>query len=183
MQMDDPRAYLPPVRALAAQAGQRIVEIYEQDFSVAHKDDGSPVTLADHAANEIITAGLGALAPDLPILSEESSTIEYAERAHWRRFWLVDPLDGTREFVGRNGEFTVNIALIDAGRPVLGVVYVPLMRLCFYACVGGGALKQKADAEPVAIHVRSYKGKHPIVAASRSHSDANLDNYLARLGW
>ena len=114
--------YLEDVLAIAAEAGQRILDVYKHDYTVAHKADGSPLTEADAAAHTLIGARLTRLTPDIPLLSEESAPIDYAQRARWNIFWLVDPLDGTREFVNRNGEFTVNIALIENGRPLLGVV-------------------------------------------------------------
>ena len=114
------------VVALAREAGERILEVYGGEFAVTAKADKSPLTAADLAAHHTIVAGLEALAPALPVLSEESVAVPYAERGAWARYWLVDPLDGTREFVKRNGEFTVNIALIDGDAPVLGVVHVPV---------------------------------------------------------
>src|SRR5665213_1283942 len=115
---DDLGDLVHEVGALAQRAAAAILDVYQSDFSVAHKDDHSPLTAADLAANRIIVAGLAALEPTWPVLSEESAAITWSERAQWSRYWLVDPLDGTREFVKRNGEFTVNIALIDAHSPI-----------------------------------------------------------------
>jgi 3'(2'), 5'-bisphosphate nucleotidase len=121
---------LGPVIDIAHRAGARILEVYESgEFAVANKADSSPLTQADLRAHQTIVEALHALTPDWPVLSEESASIDFAERAHWSRYWLVDPLDGTREFLSRNGEFTVNIALIDGHEPVLGVVYAPAKRL------------------------------------------------------
>jgi len=112
---------------LAERAAAAILDVYVSDFAVEQKDDRSPLTAADLASHRVIVEGLHALAPALPVLSEESADIAWAERASWTRYWLVDPLDGTREFIKRNGEFTVNIALIDGGEPVLGVVTAPAL--------------------------------------------------------
>src|SRR5574343_789769 len=113
--------------ALAVEAGQAIMAIYQDEIAVTRKEDNSPLTQADLAAHHTIMDGLAKLTPELPVISEESASIPYYEREKWNRYWLVDPLDGTREFIKRNGEFTVNIALIEAHRPVLGVVYAPAM--------------------------------------------------------
>ena len=173
---------LEAVKDIAVRAGERILEIYDSEFAIQHKDDKSPLTEADLAAHRTIVAGLTALTPDIPVLSEESASIPFEERSRWTRYWLVDPLDGTREFIKRNGEFTVNIALIHAGRVELGVVYVPVTRLSYYACAGGGAFKQTADDAPVAIRVRALGSGPVIVAGSRSHSGDSLKRFLDNLG-
>lgn len=182
MTRPDPCKLLPEVCALAHEAGQRILEIYATDFSVTDKDDASPLTAADMAAHHAIVAGLARLTPGIPVLSEESADIPYTERASWQDYWLIDPLDGTREFIKRNGEFTVNIALIHAQTPVLGVVQVPVSGLCYFACAGGGAFKQLPGAAPQAIHVRPLGDGPVIVAGSRSHRGESLDKFLERLG-
>lgn len=178
----DPCTLLEPVIEIAKQAGRKIMEIYEGDFSVEHKDDATPLTEADTAAHNIIDSGLGALTPDLPILSEESAAIPFAVRQGWQRYWLVDPLDGTREFVKRNGEFTVNIALIDDQQPVLGVVYAPVLGVYYYACRGQGAYKRDAMNEPQRIHSRHWQGGRAVIAGSRSHRGTSLESFLANLG-
>ncbi|WP_297527159.1 3'(2'),5'-bisphosphate nucleotidase CysQ [Thiohalobacter sp.] len=178
----DPCALLDEVRALAAEAGCRILEIYETDFDVEHKDDESPLTAADMAAHRAITGGLARLTPDVPVLSEESASVPYEERARWDWYWLVDPLDGTREFVKRNGEFTVNIALIHRGEPVLGVVHVPVLGVTYYACRGGGAFRQTGDAPAEAIHVRKLQPGPLVVAGSRSHRGDSLNRFLEKVG-
>lgn len=183
--MTDPCRYLDAIRALALAAGRRILDVYEQGkrgAGTTAKADGSPLTVADRVAHEVIAAGLKRLTPDIPLLSEESATVAYETRAGWKRFWLVDPLDGTKEFVSRNGEFTVNIALIEAGRPALGVVYVPVPGLTYYACRGQGAHKHKQGAAPRAIRVRPKPEGKPIVVASRSHAGDQLAAFRARLG-
>lgn len=172
--------YLQPLRSLAAAAGGRILEVYQREFAVTTKIDGSPLTEADRASHKTIIAGLRELAPDWPVLSEESAAIDYAERARWERFWLVDPLDGTREFIKRNGEFTVNIALIDGHRPVLGVVYVPVTGVGYAACPGA-AYRYRDDGPLEPIHVSIYGGGPARVMASRTHASAGLMEYLERL--
>ncbi|MHB8255885.1 MAG: 3'(2'),5'-bisphosphate nucleotidase CysQ [Acidiferrobacterales bacterium] len=174
-------AELEQVVAIAAAAGDRILEVYERDFQVDSKADGSPLTEADTAANHLIVERLATMVPRRPLLSEEEKLVEYSERAGWHRFWLVDPLDGTREFTRRNGEFTVNIALIEDGRPLLGVVYVPVSGITYLACHGVGAFKQDADGTRRRIQVRHYDGGRATVVASRSHPGAELDGFLTRL--
>lgn len=173
---------LAAVKAIAVQAGEHILEIYETDFAVEHKDDKSPLTAADLAAHTTISAGLEALTPDIPVLSEESASIPFEERRRWRRYWLIDPLDGTREFIKRNGEFTVNIALVHDGRVELGIVYVPVTRLTYFACTGGGAFRQEAGGAPQAIRVRALPDGPVVVAGSRSHGGESLQRFLANLG-
>ncbi len=181
MVADDMCNYLHEVRAIAADAGRRILQVYGRDFSTTKKADGSPLTEADRAANHIILMRLGRLAPAIPVLSEESAVAEYPERAAWKRFWLVDPLDGTREFIKRNGEFTVNIALIEGNRPLLGVVHVPVTGVTYFACHGHGAFKQTGGLPAQPLHVRAYTGGRATVATSRSHAGDSLLGFLARL--
>lgn len=178
----EPCALLTPAIEIAIQAGRKIIEIYESDFAVEHKDDDTPLTAADTAAHHLIDAGLRELTPDLPILSEESTAVPFAERRRWQRYWLVDPLDGTREFVKRNGEFSVNIALIDDHRPVLGIVYAPVLGVYYYACRGEGAWKRDAMNEPVRLHCRRWAGGRTIIAGSRSHRGGSLETFLTKLG-
>lgn len=168
--------------ALAKEAGERIMTIYTQDFSIVRKRDDSPVTEADMAAHAVIDDGLEALAPEYPLLSEESAAIPFEDRARWEYYWLVDPLDGTREFIKHNGEFSVNIALIHEHRAILGVVYAPALSLCYYAAQGLGAFKQEADHAAVPIQVQTKHRDKVIVAGSRSHRGESLDRFLANLG-
>lgn len=166
-----------PVCDIARRAGAAIMAIYEtDDFGVEYKDDDSPLTRADKAANDVIAKNLQKL-NDLPIISEEND-IRWADS---QKYWLVDPLDGTKEFVKRNGEFTVNIALIDNGRPVLGVVYAPAIDVMYWGGEKIGAFKQTADSAPQPIKAE-YRGDIPTVVASRSHRDENLQKFLADLG-
>ena len=140
---------------LARQAGSRIVEVYGTEVDVTMKADQTPVTTADIAAHHIIVEGLSALSPQYPVLSEESEDVPFKERNDWNRYWLVDPLDGTREFIRRNGEFTVNIALIEGNKPILGVITAPVLNIAYFAASGFGACKQEGDQTPVPIHVRT----------------------------
>jgi 3'(2'), 5'-bisphosphate nucleotidase len=139
---------------IAHAAGKRISEVYKQQYKVEYKSDNTPVTTADLDANFIIESELQKLAIDLPVLSEESHPVPYSERHHWTRYWLVDPLDGTREFIRGNGEFSVNIALIENGKPIIGVVTAPELNISYFASKGHGAWKQIGGAEPQSIHVR-----------------------------
>ena len=176
---------IEPVKKIAYEAGRRIMVIYDQGFSVEEKHDSTPLTEADLAAHEAVEAGLRQLTPRLPILSEESKPASFAERATWKRYWLVDPLDGTREFIRRNGEFTVNIALIDNHEPILGVVYAPVIGSLYYAARGLGACKRSGLDEPQQIRVRENCPDKMIIAGSRSNQQtpafkefiAQLDNY------
>ena len=181
MKMDDYSRYLENVKTIAVEAGQRILEVYDRGFDVTDKNDGSPLTEADSAANEIIMERLVRLTPDIPVLSEESAAIAYEERSQWHTFWLVDPLDGTKEFIKRNGEFTVNIALIHERRPVLGVVYVPVSGVTYTGSAGGAAFKQTTGKNAERIHVSAWRGGKAVVVASRSHRGEKLDEFLARL--
>jgi len=169
---------LDTVNQMAQTAAERIMEVYATPFEVTQKSDKSPLTLADMAAHETIVTGLKAITPDLPVLSEESTDISAEERASWQRYWLVDPLDGTREFIKRNGEFTVNIALIDDHKPILGVVYVPVTNVSYFACQGEGAFKCLPDSSPEPIRVRSCPKNSLIVAGSRSHANQHLQKFL-----
>lgn len=172
---------LPEVRHIADEASARILAVYDTDFSVQHKDDRSPLTAADMAAHETIVRGLKALTPDIPILSEESAAIDFSTRRQWSKYWLVDPLDGTREFVKRNGEFTVNIALVDNHDSVLGVVLAPVTGVCYFAAVGCGAFRAAAGAEPVAIRTRRACPGQLAIAGSRSHGSEKLQLLLDQL--
>jgi 3'(2'), 5'-bisphosphate nucleotidase len=177
----DLNALLPAVVDIARHAGRKILEVYETEFAVDHKDDRSPLTAADLASNRAITAGLQALEPRYPILSEESAATPFSERRNWNPYWLVDPLDGTKEFISRNGEFTVNIALIHDHKPVLGVVHVPVRHVDYYAAAGVGAFKEESGQRR-ALHTVPLRDGPVRVVGSRSHRGDLLDAYLARLG-
>ena len=174
--------YLDDVRQLAKQAGEKILEVYGTEFSVEDKDDKSPLTAADLASHNAIVAGLNALTPDIPVLSEEDAKIPFETRAAWQTYWLIDPLDGTKEFIKRNGEFTVNIALIRDGEPVLGVVYVPVSGVTYAACEGRGSIKEVPGEGEQPIHVRKLSEGPVAVVGSRSHQGDSLKAYLEKLG-
>jgi len=169
------------ISRLAREAGAAIMQVYEGDMplELTHKQDDSPLTAADLAAHRVIAAGLVRLAPEIPILSEEDPPA-WEIRRGWTRYWLVDPLDGTKEFLRRNGEFTVNIALIEDGFPVMGVVYAPTTNV-LYAADGGQAWKITPEGQRLDIHCK--EAHPPLVVVSRSHSDnRELQDYLAQLG-
>ena len=178
----DLQQLLTGVLSIAREAGDTIMAIYNRDFSVQQKKDETPVTEADMAAHAVIDDGLEELAPEYPVLSEESAAIRFEDRARWERYWLVDPLDGTREFIKRNGEFTVNIALIDGHKSILGVVYAPVISTMYYAAKGLGAFKQEQDQPAVAIHVREKRRDKLIIAGSRSHRGSSLEKFLKNVG-
>ncbi len=168
---------------LAKLAGERIRQVYDQDFNISIKSDNTPLTTADIDAHHIIVDGLCALELNIPVLSEESSGIPFAERNDWKTYWLVDPLDGTREFIKRNGEFTVNIGLIEDGAPIVGVVYAPVMKTAYYASAGLGAWKQNDGEEAVQIHVREAPRDKVTVARSRSPvTGPDMQQFLNKLG-
>ncbi|WP_158781218.1 3'(2'),5'-bisphosphate nucleotidase CysQ [Pantoea sp. BAV 3049] len=170
---------LDKICQLARDAGDAIMKVYDGQapLDVSHKSDHSPVTAADIAAHKVIVQGLSALYPDIPVISEEDPP-SWEIRQHWQRYWLVDPLDGTKEFIKRNGEFTVNIALIDNGKPVLGVVYAPVLGV-MYSAVDGKAWKEEGGHK-AQIQVR--EARPPLVVVSRSHSGTELEDYLSQLG-
>lgn len=156
------------VREVAHRAGDAIMRVYAEDFAINRKSDDSPVTEADMAAHRVIVAGLQALTPDIPVLTEEGGLPDWSVRQHWTRYWLVDPLDGTREFIKRNGEFSVNIALIDGHEPVLGVVYAPATGLDYAGVLGSGSWRF-VDGQAQPIHVRAALKAPVTLALSRSH--------------
>jgi 3'(2'), 5'-bisphosphate nucleotidase len=168
----------PAVVELAHTAGAAIMQVYNSaDFSIEHKEDASPLTAADLASHQTIVDGLTLLTPHYPILSEESASIDFAERSQWQTYWLVDPLDGTREFIKRNDEFSVLIALIHNNRPILGVVYAPALHMTWYASLGSGAYKQMGSAEAKRISTREPNELITIVG-SRSHAGDSLAQFL-----
>ena len=151
--------------AIAKQASSAIMQKYSQDFKVEYKQDNSPLTLADKKANDIIETGLNKLSVNFPILSEDGGDIPYEDRKHWEYFWLVDPLDGTKEFVKKNDEFTVNIALIHRDTPVLGVVYAPALDICYWSKQDEGAFK---DSQKLTLKTVDQRNNYKIIV-SRSH--------------
>lgn len=169
------------VIALACAAAAEILAVYESEFAIEHKDDRSPLTAADLASHRCIVAGLQALTPQIPVLSEESKDIDIAARREWTTFWLVDPLDGTREFIKRNGEFTVNIALVVNGVATWGVIQQPMTGALWHGGVGVGAFIREGDAGDVAIRTRTPAAAPLRIAASRSHRDARTQAVLDAL--
>ena len=179
-----PQDWIVRLTAIVEEAGAAILEIYNTDFEVQTKGDESPLTQADLAAHRVIVAGLEALSPQIPIISEESAPPPFVERAGWQRYWLVDPLDGTKEFVNRNGEFTVNIALIDGNEPVFGIVGVPVQEKVYVGDVRQTNPDQRAyvlhqgKSKPLQAQ-RQSEHQGPIrVVASRNHGGERLETYL-----
>lgn len=171
---------IQPVVLAARAAGDAILEVYASDFAVRTKADASPVTEADERAEKIILAALRELTPDIPIVSEEQASADGLPKTAAPRFWLVDPLDGTREFLNRNGEFTVNIALIDGGNSVLGAVFVPATGAMFAACGPGTATWQNGNEAPRPIATRAMPDRGAVVVHSRSHADESaIAAYMA----
>ena len=170
------------VIAIARDAAADILAVYQSAFDVEQKDDRSPLTAADLASHHRIVAGLQMLTPDIPVLSEESKAIDIAQRRTWSRFWLVDPLDGTREFIKRNGEFTVNIALIEDGIATFGVIQQPVTGTLWHGTLGAGAFRREANSDvDAAIRVRKPASAPLQVAASRSHRNARTQTLLDAL--
>jgi 3'(2'), 5'-bisphosphate nucleotidase len=175
-------ALLDAVAGIARAAGREILEVYASEAVIStEKADASPLTEADLRAHALIVERLGQLTPVLPVLSEEAADTSFAERSRWRRYWLVDPLDGTKEFLSRNGQFTVNIALIDAHAPLLGVVHVPVEDVSYRGLTGGGAWRQQGTGTPQAIRVATRSAASVRVVGSRSHRGDSLDGFLKRL--
>lgn len=172
---------LEQVYRIAVAAGEAIMAVYQQPIAVEHKADQSPLTAADRAAHQLIAAALAALTPQVPLLSEEGAEVPWAERSQWQQFWLVDPLDGTKEFIKRNGEFTVNIALIGAdGAPVLGVVYAPALQLGFAGLVAERQAWCDSNGQRRAIASRTPELPWQVVG-SRSHASAEVVDFCQRL--
>ncbi|MCK5470356.1 MAG: 3'(2'),5'-bisphosphate nucleotidase CysQ, partial [Cyclobacteriaceae bacterium] len=168
---------------IAIEAGNEILNIYNDKSlskEVEHKSDNSPLTLADKASNELIVKGLKDNFPEIPILSEEEKSIEYSERKNWNKFWLVDPLDGTKEFIKRNGEFTVNIALIENGFPTFGIIYAPILEKLYIGDLSGKkAFMIDEDHQKIPLKVNNSL-KNRIAVGSRSHSSEEEANLLNR---
>jgi 3'(2'), 5'-bisphosphate nucleotidase len=168
------------VIALAREAGRATMTYYDAPSTeVREKDDRSPVTLADEVAHEILVRGLHRLDPDTPVVSEEAQADSYDSRRQWRRFWLVDPLDGTKEFIKRRAEFTVNVALVENGEPVFGVVLAPALDLLYWAVKGEGAWREERDGAAERIYSTTPAPGTPLtVVESLSHPSPELEDYL-----
>ncbi len=172
------------LKNIAIAAGQVILDIYNnaEDVEITQKDDHSPLTLADRKANALICEGLEQLATIYPIISEENKAVPYDVRKNYEYYWLVDPLDGTKEFIKRNGEFTVNIALIHHQMPVMGVVYAPVLGELYWAIKGGGAFRLKAGHNIMLKVQKFHKNDQGLrVVASRSHLNAETQSYVNQL--
>jgi len=184
--MEINKNFLHTLIDIAKKAGDKILEVYGNEAlfdRVDFKTDDSPLTLADQYAHLYIVEHLAKLTPDIPILSEEAADIPYETRNTWTRFWLVDPLDGTKEFIKRNGEFTVNIALVENGHSTLGVVYVPVQDLLYYGYKGGGAFVSTKGAEPIRIQSASFEMEDESlrIVCSRSHMSKPVEEYISKL--
>lgn len=172
---------LPSVLSIADAASAKVMDVYSADFEVEYKADQSPVTAADIAAHQIIVAGLKKLTPKIPVLSEEATLAFWQQRQHWQTFWLVDPVDGTKEFTLRTGEFTVNIALIEHGEPVLGVVTAPALQEAFWGVKGEGAYKRSRAGEVSGIKA-TVPQEITRVVASKSHLNDETKAFIGTLG-
>ncbi|MCB0836517.1 MAG: 3'(2'),5'-bisphosphate nucleotidase CysQ [Bacteroidetes bacterium] len=168
---------------ISKEAGQEILRIYADESlfdRVDFKADDSPLTLADKAAHAAIEARLKVATPDIPILSEEGRNIPYEERSQWTRFWMVDPLDGTKEFIKRNGEFTVNIALVEGGSVIMGCVHVPVQDTTYYGAKGEGAfvIRQEEEAQKIEASDLDMNASGLRLVASRSHMSPEVEEYV-----
>lgn len=169
------------VARLAHEAGAAILEVYQGDFEVQLKSDATPLTEADLRAHTLLVRGLRALTPDVPVLSEEQAEVPHEVRRSWPRFWLIDPLDGTREFVNRTGEFSVNVALVERGRPVFGVVYGPIEQVAYAGAPDHGAWRREGDGAWSPIRVAAPEGRTLRVLTSRSHAGGRTRTWLDAL--
>ena len=166
------------INKIAKKAGLATLEIYKQDFEVIKKEDDSPLTMADKNSNDIIIAGLKKHYPKIPIISEETKLLDYNIRKDWDYFWLIDPLDGTKEFVKKNGEFTINIALVKNNTPILGVIYVPVQETLFYAIEDKGSFRINKHGEREFLKIKPLDKYLLKVVASRSHNSPEVIAYV-----
>ncbi|WP_153914251.1 3'(2'),5'-bisphosphate nucleotidase CysQ [Shewanella sp. TC10] len=177
------KAQLKTVVTIAKQAGEAIMQVYSKpDLQVEHKQDDSPVTAADIASHNVIVAELDKHFADIPVMSEEAADIDWDVRKSWTTYWLIDPLDGTKEFIKRNGEFTVNIALIHKGKAVAGVVYAPVLDKCYSGILTEGAWLETAGKTQTLDITDKQVNDKPIVVGSRSHISPGLAEYVAHIG-
>lgn len=182
--MDLAQLDIDALKDIALRAGEAVMAVYESEFAVEHKEDRSPLTEADRRSNEVILAGLREKWPDIPVISEEARALPWEERRGWEWFWLVDPLDGTKEFIKRNGEFTVNIALVHQGVPVAGVVGQPVTGKLYWAVAGQGAWRQAPSSpEPERLEGgRGYRDLDEVsVVGSRSHQSPEVEAFVKEL--
>ena len=172
---------LPDVIKIADEASEKVLHIYQSDFKVNYKEDHSPITAADIASHDIIVKGLRQISRDIPVLSEEGAEIPWEERKKWRRFWLIDPIDGTKDFTQRTGEFTVNIAMIEDGEPVMGVVTAPALKEAFWGIKGEGAHMRDRTGRVRRIRVAEPKDTLRVVA-SKNHLNEETRAFIEALG-
>ncbi|KGX93923.1 3'-5'-bisphosphate nucleotidase [Pontibacillus halophilus JSM 076056 = DSM 19796] len=173
---------------IAVEAGNAILEVYHAgDVEVQYKEDQSPLTIADQRSHDVIFRKLAEQTPEIPVLSEEGGELAYEQRVDWERFWLIDPLDGTKEFIKGNGEFAINIALVENGIPILGVIYAPVLDVVYFAEQGEGAyklegVKNKTDfsQDSISLPILSNRTKTSVVT-SRSHLSQETKDYIRRL--
>jgi 3'(2'), 5'-bisphosphate nucleotidase len=177
-----PTQILEQLVDISRQAGLAILQWYGGDMGITHKADDSPLTKADLASHKLIVTQLGKRWPEVPVLSEESAAIAWETRKAWQQYWLVDPLDGTKEFINRNGEFTVNIALVRDHRPVMGVVHVPVTGISYSGAIGAGAWRQKGTGAKAQISTRQPAASPAVIVGSRSHANPELAEQLEKLG-
>jgi 3'(2'), 5'-bisphosphate nucleotidase len=175
------RDLIEKVISISKEAGKAIMEIYHSDFNYQLKEDLSPLTKADQISHQIITRKLKLITPNIPILSEEGSNIPFKDRKKWKQYWLIDPLDGTKEFIKKNGEFTVNIALIEGNISTLGVINVPATNETFWGSYNNGSFFSKNDNTSQKIEVREKSLKKLKILASRSHANPLIENYLEEI--
>ena len=166
---------------ISKEAGKAILEVYNTNFDYQIKEDLSPLTRADTLSNNIICERLKVLTPEIPILSEENSNIPFDVRTLWKQYWLVDPLDGTKEFIKRNGEFTVNIALINKNKPIFGVIHAPVLNQTFWGSANSGSFQMKGKKKPKKISISSYDKSSLRIVASRSHNSKKLNLLLKKI--
>ncbi len=174
-------AWLSDLEDLVRSAGDAVLDVYHSQFAVTTKEDRTPLTLADQRSHAILVEGLRRIDPTIPVLSEEGAEIPYEERKHWTRFWLVDPLDGTKEFIRRNGEFTINVALIENGRPVLGLVLVPDQQRLFMGDVLDGCLEKHKGGTRKVVLEEPGMGQPLVVVATRSHPTPEMEVFFRHL--
>ena len=172
---------LPDVIKIADEASEKVLHIYQSDFKVNYKEDHSPITAADIASHDIIVKGLRQISRDIPVLSEEGAEIPWEERKKWRRFWLIDPIDGTKDFTQRTGEFTVNIAMIEDGEPVMGVVTAPALKEAFWGIKGECAHMRDRTGRVHRIRVAEPKDTLRVVA-SKNHLNEETRAFIEALG-
>lgn len=171
------------ILSLVDKAAEAVLDIYKSvNLGIKKKKDNSPITLADEASHHLLTAGLKKLYPDIPVISEEEKITPYNIRKNWPYFWLLDPLDGTKEFILKNGEFTINLALIEKDTPIIGIIAAPTKRLVYFAAKGGGAYKKEAEGSLCPIKAKNQPGNTLVATRSRSHKNKREESILAKLG-